>query len=240
MMSNPSAAILVIGDEILSGRTRDSNLHYLSCELTKIGINLQEARIIPDNAAEIISAVKCLSSKYSYLFTSGGIGPTHDDITADCIAAAFETEINIREDAFKLLESYYFTQNIQFNNSRQRMARIPNGALLIDNPISVAPGFQLKNVFVMAGVPKIFQSMVQSVIPSQVNGKPLLSKSVQIPRGEGEIAGALKKIASDHENVSIGSYPYNDGGKFGTNIVVRGVDKNELKEIAEVLKSTLL
>ena len=120
------------------------------------------------------------------------------------------------------------------------MARIPNGALLIDNPISVAPGFKLKNVFVMAGVPKIFQSMVQSVIPSLVNGKPLLSKSVRIPRGEGEIAAALKKIASDHKNVSIGSYPYNDRGKFGTNIVVRGVDKNELKEIAEVLKSTLL
>ena len=120
------------------------------------------------------------------------------------------------------------------------MARIPNGALLIDNPISVAPGFQLKNVFVMAGVPKIFQSMVQSVIPSLVSGKPLLSKSVRIPRGEGEIAAALKKIAADHENVSIGSYPYNDRGNFGTNIVVRGVDKNELKEIAEVLKSTLL
>ena len=239
-MSNPSAAILVIGDEILSGRTRDSNLHYLSCELTKIGINLQEARLIPDNAAEIINAVKCLSSKYNYLFTSGGIGPTHDDITADCVAAALETEINIREDAFKLLEVYYSTQNIEFNKSRQRMARIPNGAKLIDNPVSVAPGFQLKNVFVMAGVPNIFQSMVQSVIPSLLCGKPLLSKSVRIPRGEGEIATALKKIASDHENVSIGSYPYNDEGKFGTNIVVRGADKNELKNIAEKLKSTLL
>ena len=239
-MSNPSAAILVIGDEILSGRTRDSNLHFLSCELTKIGIDLQEARIIPDNAKEIINAVKWLSSKYNYLFTSGGIGPTHDDITADCISAAFETEINIREDAFKLLESYYLSQNIEFNKSRQRMARIPNGAKLIDNPISVAPGFQLKNVYVMAGVPNIFQSMVQSVIPTLISGEPLLSKSVRIPRGEGEIAGALKKIASDHENVSIGSYPYNDGGKFGTNIVVRGVDKNELKEVAKKLKSTLL
>jgi len=239
-MSNPSAAILVIGDEILSGRTRDSNLHYLSCELTKIGIDLQEARIVPDTAKEIINAVKWLSSKYNYLFTSGGIGPTHDDITADCISAAFETEINIREDAFKLLESYYLSQNIEFNKSRQRMARIPNGAKLIDNPISVAPGFQLKNVYVMAGVPKIFQSMVRSVIPSLISGKPLLSKSVQIPRGEGEIAGALKKIASDHENVSIGSYPYNDGVKFGTNIVVRGIDKNELKDVAKKLKSTLL
>ena len=238
-MSNPSAAILVIGDEILSGRTRDSNLHYLSCELTKIGINLQEARIIPDNATEIINAVKWLSSKYDYLFTSGGIGPTHDDITADCIAEAFETEINIREDAFKLLENYYLTQNIEFNNSRQRMARIPNSAKLIDNPISVAPGFQLENVFVMAGVPNIFQSMVKSVIPSLLSGKPILSKSVRIPRGEGEIAAALKKIASDHENVSIGSYPYNDGDKFGTNIVVRGVDKNELQNIAEKLESTL-
>ena len=239
-MSNPSAAILVIGDEILSGRTRDSNLHYLSCELTKIGVNLQEARLIPDNATEIINAVQWLSSKYDYLFTSGGIGPTHDDITADCIAAAFETEINIREDAFKLLERYYSTQNIEFNNSRQRMARIPNGAKLIDNPISVAPGFQLENVFVMAGVPNIFQSMVQSVIPSLLSGKPLLSKSVRIPRGEGEIAAALKKIASDHKNVHIGSYPYNNGGKFGTNIVVRGVDKKELQSIAEKLELELL
>ena len=120
------------------------------------------------------------------------------------------------------------------------MARIPSGALLIDNPISVAPGFQLKNVFVMAGVPKIFQSMVQSVIPSLVSGKPLLSKSVRIPRGEGEIAAALKKIASEHENVSIGSYPFNEGGKVGTNIVVRGADRNELKALAEELKSKLL
>ena len=239
-MSNPSAAILVIGDEILSGRTRDSNLHYLSCELTKIGINLQEARIIPDNATEIINAVKWLSSKYNYLFTSGGIGPTHDDITADCIAAAFEVEISIREDAFNLLESYYSTLKIEFNNSRQRMARIPKGAKLIDNPISVAPGFQLENVFVMAGVPNIFQSMVQSVIPSLFTGKPIFSKSLGIPRGEGEIAAALKKIASEHENVSIGSYPYNDGGKVGTNIVVRGVDRNELKDLTEKLKSKLL
>ena len=239
-MSNPSAAVLVIGDEILSGRTRDSNLHYLSRELTKIGINLQEARIIPDNATEIINAVKCLSSKYNYLFTSGGIGPTHDDITADCIAAAFEVEISIREDAFNLLESYYSTLKIEFNNSRQRMARIPKGAKLIDNPISVAPGFQLENVFVMAGVPNIFQSMVQSVIPSLFTGKPIFSKSLGIPRGEGEIAAALKKIASEHENVSIGSYPYNDGGKVGTNIVVRGVDRNELKALAEELKAKLL
>ena len=120
------------------------------------------------------------------------------------------------------------------------MARIPNGAKLIDNPISVAPGFRLKNVFVMAGVPNIFQSMVQSVIPSLLGGKPLLSKSVRIPRGEGEIAAALKKIASEHENLSIGSYPYNDGEKVGTNIVVRGVDRNELKDLAEKLKSKLL
>ena len=168
-MLNPTAAILIIGDEILSGRTRDSNMHYLSCELTKIGINLQEARFIPDNAVKIIDAVRCLSSKYDYVFTSGGIGPTHDDITADCIAAAFETEISIREDAFKLLENYYSGQNIDFNSARQRMARIPNGAKLIDNPISVAPGFHLNNVFVMAGVPNIFQSMVQSILPLLLN-----------------------------------------------------------------------
>ena len=239
-MLNPTAAILIIGDEILSGRTRDSNMHYLSCELTKIGIDLQEARFIPDNAAKIIDDVRYLSSKYDYVFTSGGIGPTHDDITADCIAAAFETEISIREDAFKLLENYYSEQNIDFNSARQRMARIPNGAKLIDNPISVAPGFYLNNVFVMAGVPNIFQSMVQSILPLLLNGKPVLSKSVRIPRGEGEIAVELKKIASDHESVSIGSYPYNNKGNFGTNIVVRGINNEELDRVAEKLKSKLL
>ncbi len=239
-MLNPTAAILIIGDEILSGRTRDSNMHYLSCELTKIGIDLQEARFIPDNAAKIIDDVRYLSSKYDYVFTSGGIGPTHDDITADCIAAAFETEISIREDAFKLLENYYSEQNIDFNSARQRMARIPNGAKLIDNPISVAPGFYLNNVFVMAGVPNIFQSMVQSILPLLLNGKPVLSKSVRIPRGEGEIAVELKKIASDHESVSIGSYPYNNKGNFGTNIVVRGINNKELDRVAEKLKSKLL
>ena len=239
-MSNPSAAILVIGDEILSGRTRDSNLHYLSCELTKIGIDLQEARMVQDEASGIVDAVKWLSSKYDYLFTSGGIGPTHDDITADCIAEAFGAEINVREDAFKLLQKYYLSQNIDFNNSRQRMARIPNDAKLIENPISVAPGFQLENVFVMAGVPNIFQSMVQSILPSLKSGKPLLSKSVKIPRGEGEIAANLKKIASNHKNVSIGSYPYNNQGKFGTNIIVRGTNSDELDVVAKILMSTLL
>ena len=239
-MLNPTAAILIIGDEILSGRTRDSNMHYLSCELTKIGIDLQEARFIPDNATKIIDDVRCLSSKYDYVFTSGGIGPTHDDITADCIAAAFETEISIREDAFKLLENYYSEQNIDFNSARQRMARIPNGAKLIDNPISVAPGFYLNNVFVMAGVPNIFQSMVQSILPLLLNGKPVLSKSLRIPRGEGEIAVELKKIASEHKSVSIGSYPYNNKGNFGTNIVVRGINNEELDRVAEKLKSKLL
>jgi molybdopterin-biosynthesis enzyme MoeA-like protein len=181
-----------------------------------------------------------LRENYNYVFTSGGIGPTHDDITADCIATAFGAEINIREDAFKLLQNYYLSQNIDFNNSRQRMARIPNGAKLIENPISVAPGFQLENVFVMAGVPNIFQSMVQSILPSLLGGKPLLSKSIKITRGEGEIAANLKKIASDHEKVSIGSYPYNNQGKFGTNIVVRGIDSDELDVVAKKLMSTLL
>ena len=234
------ASIIIIGNEVLSGRTKDLNTSTLSIWLNSIGISVQEVRVIPDVEKKIIDTVNDLRNRFDYVFTTGGIGPTHDDITADCIAAAFETEINIREDAFKLLECYYLTQNIDFNNSRQRMARIPNGAKLIDNPISVAPGFQLKNVFVMAGVPTIFQSMVQSVIPSLISGKPLLSKSVRISRGEGEIAAALKKIASEHENLSIGSYPYKDGGKIGTNIVVRGVDRNELKAVAEKLKSKLL
>ena len=158
-MSNPSAAILVIGDEILSGRTRDSNLHYLSCELTKIGIDLQEARLVQDKAAEIVDAVKWLSSKYDYLFTSGGIGPTHDDITSLCVAKAFGVEIYRNPEAKALLESFIPVERL--NEARLKMADVPVGSTLIGNPVSKAPGFKMENVYVMAGVPSIMRSMFE-------------------------------------------------------------------------------
>ena len=164
-MSNPTAAMLVIGDEILSGRTRDSNMHYLAGELTRIGIRLAEVRVVADEHAAIVAAVNALRAAYDNVFTSGGIGPTHDDITADAIAAAFGAPITHRADAMALLGAHYERQGLPFHEARQRMARIPDGAVLIENPISTAPGFTLGNVHVMAGVPSIFQAMVASVGP---------------------------------------------------------------------------
>ena len=177
-----------------------------------------------------------LRIKYRYVFTSGGIGPTHDDITADAIAKAFKVGIDIREDAKQALSSNYRDGEKSLNESRLKMARIPDGALLIDNPISKAPGFSLENVFVMAGVPSIFRVMVESVVPNLIGGPPLLSVSVKFRRPESEIAKALEIIASDFPEGSIGSYPFNIDGVHGTNVVARHVDKITLKIIEENLK----
>lgn len=223
-MPNPTAAMLVIGDEILSGRTRDANMHYLAGQLTEQGIDLREVRVVSDDAPEIIAAVKALSAGYDTVFTSGGIGPTHDDITADCIAEAFGAQIDVRADAAALLQAHYDRQGMAFNAARQRMARIPDGAALIDNPVSVAPGFTLENVHVMAGVPSVFQAMVASVLPTLTGGAPLTSRSLRIDRGEGDIAGPLGMLAGEYEDLSIGSYPFQKDGKYGANVVIRGTD----------------
>jgi len=227
-MTNPTAAILVIGDEILSGRTRDSNLHFLAGELTRIGITLREARIVADIHVEIVTAVRALSSKYTHVFTSGGIGPTHDDITADAVAEAMGAAIGHRADAMALLQAHYDRSGLPFNEARQRMARIPDGASLIDNPVSTAPGFTIGNVHVMAGVPNIFEAMVASVLPKLTGGPPLLSQSLRVNRGEGEIAGPFGALASEFPDLSMGSYPFIQNGAHGTNLVVRGTDAARL------------
>lgn len=224
MPANPTAAMLVIGDEILSGRTRDSNMHHLAGELTRAGIDLREVRVVSDDRAAIIGAVQALSAAYDNLFTSGGIGPTHDDITAEAVAAAFGTPISVRDDARALLEAHYKRSGGQINEARLRMARIPDGAALIDNPVSIAPGFTIQNVHVMAGVPAVFEAMVASVLPTLTGGAPLLSQSLRIERGEGEIAGPLSDLAEKYGDLSIGSYPYVKDGVFGANIVIRGHD----------------
>ena len=221
-MANPTAAMLVIGDEILSGRTRDANMHYLAGQLAQAGIDLKEVRMVSDDRDAIVFAVQSLSVRYDNVFTSGGIGPTHDDITADCIAAAFDTPIDVRDDARQLLAAYYELQGLEFNDARMRMARIPDGAELIDNPVSTAPGFTLRNVHVMAGVPAVFQAMVASVLPKLTGGEPLVSASIRIDRGEGELAGPLADLAEAHPEVSFGSYPFIRNGLYGANIVVRG------------------
>ena len=238
-MANPTAAMVVIGDEILSGRTRDSNLHYLARELTNIGIDLKEARFVADDHVTITKTIKNLSPRYDHVFTSGGIGPTHDDITAEAVAAAFEATIGIRADARGILKAHYDRQGIELNEARLRMARIPEGALLIDNPISAAPGFSLKNVHVIAGVPSIFQAMIASLLPSLSVGAPLLSHSMRLERGEGDIAESLSQVANLFPDIALGSYPFQKGGKYGTNIVLRGTDEDRISQAKQQLNELL-
>lgn len=227
-MANPRAAMLVIGDEILSGRTRDSNLHYLAQELTRVGIDLAEARVVADDHAAIVAAVRALAGAHDQVFTSGGIGPTHDDITADAVAAAMGATIGHRADAMELLAAHYDRQGLPFNEARQRMARIPEGAVLIDNPVSVAPGFSLGNVHVMAGVPRIFEAMVAGLLPRLTGGAPLLSQTLRVMRGEGEIAQPFGALAAEYPDLSMGSYPFTVNGAYGTNLVIRGTDPARL------------
>jgi len=223
-MPNPTAAMLVIGDEILSGRTRDANMYYLAGELAKVGIDLKEVRVVSDDAPAIVKAARELSATYDNVFSSGGIGPTHDDITADCMAEAFGQTIDVREDARQLLADMYERTGRELNEARLRMARIPAEAALIDNTVSTAPGFTIENVHVMAGVPSVFQAMVASVLPTLTGGSPLLSQSLTIMRGEGDIAGPLRQLAEGFPDLSIGSYPFQRDGVFGAQIVIRGTE----------------
>lgn len=236
-MSNPTAAMIVIGDEILSGRTRDSNMHHLAGQLTEAGIDLQEVRMIGDVREAIIGAVQAMSATYDYVFTSGGIGPTHDDITADCIAAAFGVSIDVRDDARAVLAEHYAKSGTELNTARLRMARIPTGADLIDNPVSAAPGFKLENVHVMAGVPSVFTAMVASVLPTLTGGAPLISKTLRIERGEGDIAGPLGALADAFPLLSMGSYPFQKDGKYGAHIVIRGNDVNQIDDALAQLEA---
>jgi molybdenum cofactor synthesis domain-containing protein len=227
-MTNPTAAMLVIGDEILSGRTRDSNLHHLAGAMTRHGIMLREARVVADDHDAIVAALNALRAGHDHVFTSGGIGPTHDDITADAVAAAFGVAIGIRDDARAILAAHYARAGLEFNAARQRMARIPDGARLIDNPISAAPGFSIGNVHVMAGVPNIFEAMLASVIPQLTGGPPLLSQSLTVHRGEGDIAGPFGALAAGFPTLSMGSYPFIRNGAHGTTLVIRGTDGAEV------------
>lgn len=238
-MPNPTAAMLVIGDEILSGRTRDANMYHLAGQLTLVGVDLKEVRVVSDEASDIMDAVNALRGRYTHVFTSGGIGPTHDDITADCVAEAFGVGIDIREDARAILATNYKDPEIELNESRLRMARIPDGALLIDNPISKAPGFSLENVHVMAGVPKIFQTMLDNLLARIETGKPLISETFRIDRPEGQVAGPLRDFAQEHPELSIGCYPFNLEGQLGCNIVVKGTETASVTSSAKTLEALL-
>lgn len=239
-MPNPTAAMIVIGDEILSGRTRDSNMHHLAGQLTEAGIDLKEVRVIGDEAETIVAAVQAMSAAYDHVFTSGGIGPTHDDITAPCIAAAFGAQITVRDDAREILAAHYAKSGTELNEARLRMARIPDGASLIENPVSAAPGFTLQNVHVMAGVPSVFQSMVQSVLPTLTGGAPLISKTMRIEQGEGDIAGPLGALAEAFPDLSMGSYPFQKEGKYGAHVVIRGNDAAQIDDAMSQLQAAFL
>ena len=230
-----SAAILIIGNEILSGRTKDLNGNYLAVELLKLGINVRQIRIVPDEKKEIVGALNALKIKYTYVFTSGGIGPTHDDITADSVAEAFSVPLLLNEKAREMLASHYANGKDDLNEARLRMARIPAGATLIDNPISKAPGFRIGNVFVLAGVPRIFQAMADSILTNLDSGDPIISKTITISKPEGTIAEKLAEIASSFPEVSIGSYPFNINGDLGTNLVVMHEDAALIRKVVAQL-----
>ena len=236
-MANPTAAMLVIGDEILSGRTRDANMYHLAGQLTEAAIDLKEVRVVSDDHDGIVAAVRALSGAYDHVFTSGGIGPTHDDITADAVAAAFSEPIDIREDARAILATNYENGEYDLNEARLRMARVPDSATLIDNPISKAPGFTLKNVHVMAGVPKIFEAMLASLLPNLTGGEPLISETIRVDRPEGDIAGPLGEIAGRFGDVSLGSYPFSGPTGLGANIVVRSANSDLVEEVAAAVRA---
>lgn len=224
-----TAAMVIIGNEILSGRTQDANLSYAATKLNEYGIQMREVRVIPDVEDTIIETVNELRQKYHYVLTTGGIGPTHDDITADSIAKAFDVPLEINPMARALLEQHYGADNL--TEARLRMARVPQGGVLIDNPLSRAPGFQVENVLVMAGVPVVMQSMLDSVVPRLTGGKPVLSRSVMALVRESDIADGLSALQDKYATVEIGSYPFFRKNKVGANLVMRGTDMGVLDQV---------
>ena len=221
-----TAAIIVIGNEILSGRTQDKNIGFLAKRLTEIGVQLREVRVVSDDETAIVDAVNACRAVYDYVFTTGGIGPTHDDITSDCVAKAFGVKNTLHPEAFKLLDDHYAEG--EFNEARRRMAHTPEGATLVDNPISLAPGYQIENVFVLAGVPSIMQAMFESLRHRLVGGPPVLSHTISVNKPEGKIALPLGAIQNQYADVEIGSYPFFRGGVIGCSLVMRSTDTDQL------------
>ena len=229
MPSIVTAGLLVIGDEILSGRTKDRNIGYVAEYLTAIGIDLREVRVVADDEAAIVEALNALRGRYTYAFTTGGIGPTHDDITADCVAKAFGVPIDYDPRAVAIMKERYAAMGTEMNEARMRMTRIPKGAELVTNPVSAAPGFWIGNVIVMAGVPSIMQAMLDAVAPKLRTGIKMLSETVRADCREGDVGTELGEVAKAHPEVMIGSYPFIDDVRGpNTNVVVRGRDPARL------------
>ncbi|MEE9552606.1 MAG: molybdopterin-binding protein [Gammaproteobacteria bacterium] len=237
MCADITAGVIIIGNEILSGRTQDSNLSFIGRRLDELGIHLVEASVIPDKEQVIIDTVNEYRNAYDYVFTTGGIGPTHDDITALSIARAFDIELERNPEAVTRLENYYEPGNV--TGARLKMADVPVGAHLIDNPISGAPGFQIENVFVMAGVPAIMQLMFDGITDRMTGGDPILTASVATNIGEGTLADGLNELQDRYSDISIGSYPYFRNRRLGVNIVMRSTDVALLAELSAQVKSLI-
>ncbi len=234
-----TAALLVIGDEILSGRTKDKNIGAIADHLTAIGIRLKEVRVVADDEAEIVAAVNALRARYTYLFTTGGIGPTHDDITADSIAKAFGVGIDVDPRARALMQAACDVRGVELTPSRLRMARLPDGSELVENSISVAPGFVVGNVIVMAGIPDIMRSMLEAVTPRLKTGARMLSETIPLDRPESQIAELFAAHQKRYPDVAMGSYPSMRDGKPQTDLVLRSVDPARLIEARDTLKAAL-
>lgn len=239
-LTSPTAAVLIIGDEVLSGRTQDTNLNTIARFLAALGIDLLECRTVGDRKDQIVDSLNALRAAHDYVFTTGGIGPTHDDITADAVATAFGVALPEHPDALAILEQRYGVAD--FNAARRRMARIPEGGLLIANPVTDAPGFQIGNVFVMAGVPKIMTAMLEDVAPRLRAGAVVHARTLRVSGvGEGSIADILTTAARAEREISFGSYPFGHGsvGELGTNLVVRGRDAAKVDAAVEALAAAL-
>jgi molybdenum cofactor synthesis domain-containing protein len=234
-----TAAMLAIGDELLSGRTKDKNIGHLADVLLISGIDLKEVRIVADEEDPIVAALNALRATYDYVFTSGGIGPTHDDITADAIARAFGVACEHDAEAMRIMGEMYEQRGLPFTEARQRMARMPVGSAHIANPVSTAPGFVIGNVHVMAGVPQVFQAMLDNVMPTLRTGTPMLSTAVSCPFGEGDIGTPLAAIQKAHPETSIGSYPRYQGQSFSTEIVVRARSDAPMQTAAEAVRQMI-
>ena len=230
-----NAAILIIGNEILSGRTQDTNTSTIALWLNSIGVKVQEVRVIPDIEDTIIETVNVLKKTNDYLFTTGGIGPTHDDITAQSISKAFKINYEIHKEAFKILKDYY--KPGEFNEGRQKMVWMPKDAKLILNPTSGAPGFNVENVFCLPGVPSILKSMLGGLTNSIVGGEPILSHTISLRTVESEIANSLTKVQNNNKDVEIGSYPFFQAGKLGVSIVIRSEKKSEINKCSDEILS---
>jgi molybdenum cofactor synthesis domain-containing protein len=235
MTQAPTAAVLLIGNEVLSGRTKDKNLGFIADYLSALGIDLMEARVVADDEGDIVAAVNALRARYTYVFSTGGIGPTHDDITADCMAKAFGVGISHHPEAVEILTAYYKEVGREANEARMRMARVPEGATLIKNPISKAPGFRLGNVFVMAGVPKIMQAMMDALAPQLTTGAVAKSLTIEFQGGEGDVAKPLGAIQDQFPTVTIGSYPFESAEGYATNLVLRSRDMDALENAAQAV-----